>query len=814
MYRQWYELQRKYFLKQYDLIEYANGVWGQNSWHIILNQEAQKKPYNFNNDRGIQHVEIEKELDQVNLSLAQLNLTDFKPQKDFWESIEKEIKIKGILVPMSAMVNLGITSLSTSLNYIHIFCQFYPFHNVIQQSHDAIRDNDSTSSVRSYKFLWSTIESCATFLSCLQDEKSKSIVHHQLSTIWNHTSVNELLPSEQLIQVLMKLLIDISKTQYSYVTESLDSYHRSVRDFFETHEASLGSTLSKRVNSILWEKEDIDNIEIIKASFYQVCDHDLAYINIQQLINLPDDHDSVIMLPQTIKDAIYRLRSDSLVDKFRIIVQKKSIIKRIKSIAFKQDQYQFPDFNIDQNPWHSEHKYYWYQLTDQTIAEINEIFNQKASGLKTTKDVQRLQTSGIQQTLNKLTKPGLKWALVNAKLMPLWNTCQHEELDKAIELFNKDRALEIREAERLRQTIKTLRSFNTEDELDEFLKSIPSFEVDIYTEKLELEIITIRQNIQNRRHFKIRKMEEFGITAELVPSYKNRETYLEELLKIEEEVEPYILYVKKIFNSALPESKENFFDPYRHSIDGIEFDPETIQDVDKWFKGEVMKTINIKSQIVKAVQINCFAMDSSGSMAHEQMRNLFKIIYLVIIGLSGKESYDSFHFFGTHFVPTAEFNHSFSSKNLLYKILRKISRIDSKGKVSYSGVGGTFLSGAITKCHERINEFSKPFEEKKVNHLKSLFVITDGEPSYGIIEPTEIAQLLNEKRKDGNVSIKGIYIGPKSDIPFMSTIFGEDEYVETENFEAAMIGLIDIMAKTFKEQRKKLKQSKKQEKYS
>ena len=76
-------------------------------------------------------------------------------------------------------------------------------------------------------------------------------------------------------------------------------------------------------------------------------------------------------------------------------------------------------------------------------------------------------------------------------------------------------------------------------------------------------------------------MREFGILEgdELINRRKG--VWLDEMLTIEQEIRPFISFVKQAFKAVLPVSKKVEFHPYRHSIDGVEFDPETIQDHEK-----------------------------------------------------------------------------------------------------------------------------------------------------------------------------------------------------------------------------------------
>jgi uncharacterized protein YegL len=288
------------------------------------------------------------------------------------------------------------------------------------------------------------------------------------------------------------------------------------------------------------------------------------------------------------------------------------------------------------------------------------------------------------------------------------------------------------------------------------------------------------------------------------------------MLLVEKEISPYIPFVKKAFLMALPNKTSVEFNPYQHSHDGIEFDPETTQDQHKWLRGEVMKTLHAKVGKADAEQVNTFALDFSGSMRHHKMRNLFKMLYLMVMGLEGRKSYDAFHFFGTEFIETVNFSHQHTNRSLLFKILRQIARIDAKG-VYYGGIGGTNMSEGIIQSHERIKTFSKKLKQQYPERffLKSIFVITDGEPSLGIHIPEKLHEEIERRRKNSNIAIKGIYLKPEKEkyASFMERIFGKNHFIETSDFAEAIQRLIYIMTQTYKQQRNELRQQKIKEKY-
>lgn len=806
MYRQWYDLQRQYAEKQWKLIEYPSESWELESWYVILNQDA--KSQSLNRMIDLEDIDFESDLDVFNQALAKVYLSGSKPQAKFWKAFKQETEQTGILIPQYALVELGMPHFKKSLAYTHQLSKQFPFFTLLKQHHIHVTERSDSNGLVMYHTIWKIIENYIRILA--KKDANQAHVINYLSVIWNTPNIDEALPSLQLTHALITLFIEMSRLSNPPTSFNSDHYMPEVANFMTTHLSDLETLFSVSTDSVKPKKEILDQLKILETQFYDLCLYDNAYMFMQELIDDPNQFDFLNSIPRDLKEELEKLNSNSFITLFNVKVKNRSIIDRLKSLSSSEVQIQLPTFYKNKLSNNEDRKMSWQQLSNESISQLIIFINDYTFSQTEEKQISNKRNQYLIPLLNRLTMPVLKWEIVQSTLMPLWNTCQHKETTNSILAYDEARALELKESIRYDKIKKSIGGISKESELEHYLNTIQPFCVDLFIDKLNQLVKTTRTNIINNRQFKLRKMEEFGITQELERSFRIREIYLNELLIIEEEVRPYILYVKKAFDSALPENRENFFDPYRHSIDGIEFDPETIQNVDKWLKGEVMKTIHIKQQIHEALQINCFAMDSSGSMDHTKMRNLFKLIYLIMIGLRGKASYDSFHFFGTYFIPAAEFNHSFDSKNLLYKILRNISHVNSEWQVEYNGVGGTNLSGAIVECQKRLNEFAKPFEKKEIIHFKSLFVITDGEPSIGVVEPAELTELVKQNRQDGGGSIKGIYVGPPSKIPFMRIIFGENEFVETENFEAAIIDLIDIMSRTFKQQRQHLKQAKKQ----
>ncbi len=810
MYRSWHDLQRRYHMQGYKLIAYPAAEMPNDQWYITLGKGPLPFRLTFEEQFKLSSGDTGTSEVVQNQSLATFFQSgDDPPYIDYNEEAANGSPVTGIVMPQSSLVHLEMSDLKKWLSYIHLFTQHFPsayfLRQIIQQRHDA----DLSDAERYDHYLWEAILSLLSFIRAVKDPDDRQHVLRQMSMVFSIPDLSERLPSEQLSYSLLQYIIRLLQSGDQTLTIP-DDCHAEVRDYMTSYQRDLIDCSQHIQQDIPANQSYRDTIDLLKGPFLSVCKSDLILCKIQQLINLPEEAVNQLPIPEASLISLREWQSGSLIHRFQSMVNKKSIIDRIKSISLSQDQIKLPSYypKLISTKEEAEHK--WYNLPEELLYQLTDALRAEQAEANTPNDVFGSQIETRQQMLNQLTAPILRWDMIQDTVVPQWNISDHEIIAKSIQAYEEDRAAEAAEVDQLMAAVESIQKLKSINELDSIEEQLHDFQVAYYAERLQTEIENKRLHLTNQREFRLKKMLEYGITEELEPRFKKQDLYLTEMLKIEEEVRPYLLFVKQAFDSALPQDKDNFFNPYRHSIDGIEFDPETIQDVDKWMKGEVMKTINIKPVIHEAPQINCFAMDSSGSMKHEQMRNLFKMIYLIVIGLHGKASFDSFHFFGTDFISAAEFNHSFESKNLLYQILRKISFVDFKWDIMYAGEGGTHLSAAVDECHRRIIDFAKPYEEQEITHFKSLFIITDGRPSIGIVEPREMAAMIQQKRETHDVSIKGMYIGPEEDASssFMEAVFGKDQYVEATDFETAVIDLVHIMTKTFKSQRQRLKQEK------
>ncbi len=522
----------------------------------------------------------------------------------------------------------------------------------------------------------------------------------------------------------------------------------------------------------------------------------------------------ISFFPDPFGEKYGKSRKLSLREKMKKAIGDASFLERIQLLSDQINPDPKPNLSPSFKNWIDEAEYYWYELEEEDKLEFRNSTEEHLtySQIETLKKIaQNRWDLHLEKISSEILAPFIFWKKETEDWMPRFNLMPHQA-SKTLEIkFQKKIETELLELELLEKMLSELYTKQTLTGIRNFTNTTRSFKLSFIKQKWNDSLSAHILNVKNRDNYRLRRMQEFGIVEGDEIVNRRKDIWLDEMLEIEKEIRPYVLYVKNAFQGALPVRKTVEFDPYRHSFDGVEFDPETIQDQEKWLNGEVMKSLRIKVDKEPVEQINAFALDSSGSMKHEKMRNLFKLCYLLVLGLEDRKTYDAFHFFSTYFIETANFTHNYTKRNLLFKVLRNISKIKD-GKVLYAGKGGTNISAGVVECHQRIQNFisDKNLDRAGKKYLTSIFVITDGEPSAGILDIDLLREKIVEKRAENNTAIKGIYIKPKGEESmFMEQIFGANNYVETEDFDNAIERFVQIMTATYKEQRKKLKQAEK-----
>jgi len=133
-------------------------------------------------------------------------------------------------------------------------------------------------------------------------------------------------------------------------------------------------------------------------------------------------------------------------------------------------------------------------------------------------------------------------------------------------------------------------------------------------------------------------------------------------------------------------------------------------------------------------------------------------------------------------------------------------------RIVYSGTGGTNISAGVQKSHEKLKVFAEKLseEEPDLKFVTSLFVLTDGQPTMGITDLDKLNAFIEEKRQDGDVSIKGIFLKHEDDASDMiSRIFGREHAVASTTFKQTVTTFVQIMGRTYRAQRREFRAAEK-----
>ena len=795
----WNELQRDHHAEGLTVIEYQDRAKEDRYWHCYRSSVQKKDPKH----KPTKYSQLNEDIKACFVQ------SDFINTAEFWQTIEHQLQWEGFFLPQEELSQLSRAQLVQELDFLKLLHTTFPYLSFLESLKKVSIQKGHLQEPLPIIAVWQFLRFYTDFLGQLYAQQS-SIFSSMLGWYVHRFKVDnfqKLLPSEQ-VSILLYLTCElffweaISETKRSQL---LAIAHPAVQAFFGEHTNNLNILFEAGFNTAT----DTSAGEIektIQQTFYQVCQLDLKYIEIQEFL----DNEAGMDFQQQLPRFAYLFEEEKLTFKDRVKAMITDFTVKLKGAPISESQ---PAYAPTRVPFIKAQKVAWYDLS---VGELTELQTAIETTLKDRiKLFARLRWHKHLQNLGNLfTTPVIVWEREKKGCYPVWNIIKLSTSLKYQKILSKKLESEQVERNRLKTVLERLYKLKNLPDIDGFHANVPSFGYKLVQQQWTQAVKVHRINIHNRNTFRMRRMREFGIITGTEILNDRKDIWLDEMLQIEEEIRPYILFVRQAFQAALPISRSVEFHPYRHNHDGVEFDPSTIQDQDKWLRARVMKTLRNKVVQGEVEQVNTFCLDYSGSMNHEKMRNLFKLLFLLIYGLEDRKSYDAVHFFSTEFIETANFSKKYTNRNLLFKVLSKIAVIE-EGTIRYRGLGGTNISDGILNCHQRIIEFSKNLHSKNptINIACSLFVITDGEPSIGIYEPDELHDFIAKKRKEGNVAIKGIYIKPKDEAEeegeFLPKIFGPEHYIETTEFKDAIDKFVAIMTKTYQEQRKEFKWKKK-----
>ena len=405
------------------------------------------------------------------------------------------------------------------------------------------------------------------------------------------------------------------------------------------------------------------------------------------------------------------------------------------------------------------------------------------------------------ELLNRLTAPLLTWFLQDRQLLPTL-PYPEERVQNQHRLFRFTRTAENNELKDQPAALDKLARATTRESVDRLVQSV-KFASDEAAARWQKAVSERRRTLRNTEQYRAAKIVEYGM-EEFHGEDHFRDLYLDEILRVEEEVTTFVPYVRAAFSAALPVGSDLKWNSYRHSIDRPEFDPDTLTQPEKYLRGEVMRTFTEKQRRVPIAQVNALCLDYSKSMTHEPMRNLYKLVFLIVLGLESRKTYDAIYFFGSDFFTVIDFGEDYTSRKVLYRILRAVTTISGR-ELRYGGKGYTNISAGIEGSADRIMEFADTLATARPDrHLvRSLFVLTDGEPTGGIYQPDILREFIEDQRRGGKLAIKGIFLNTGDDVgDTIRHIFRPEHTVVTDNFEDAVVTFVNTMASTYREQRR------------
>lgn len=600
------------------------------------------------------------------------------------------------------------------------------------------------------------------------------------------------LPSEQCLELLLLLCRRPYGEHWdeSAFDRLLAQAHPEVRTYLHRYRIVLETGLANNMPERSVEAE---------AAFYGFCRADIQFVGVQEMLDDAAGSGLQHRLPASLREACRPDDGRSVADRLRSLAGGLSFIRGLLPSTSPAPA-AAPLYAASWKPLAAAEVTGWYELAPEDFFAAG-----KALPPEEPRVLLRWKTY-LGSVMNQLTAPVLRWeAAQDGRILPGWNLPGPEVTAAAWKRYKKQLDLEEEESEKLEQLLVRLARVPSLAGLRSLVESAPLFRSPPVARRWRQAREKHRASLNSRGQYRTQRMKEFGILDSTEDEFR-KNLWLDEMLKVEEEVRPYMAYVKQAFQAALPIGSTIEFDPFRHRHDGIEFDPETVQDQDKWLRGDVMKTLRGKRNFAPITQVNTLCLDYSRSMTHDLMRDLFKVVFLLVTGLEGRRSYDAIHFFGSDFYEVVGFSRgqTYTNRSVLFRVLRNISEVHTH-RVVYGGVGGTNISAGVGKSHEKLKAFTEELSQNhpEMNYVSSLFVLTDGQPTIGIYDLDELGAFVEEKRRDGNIAIKGIYLKPPQDTSdFMQRIFGAEHAVEATTFDETVRTFVHVMARTYKAQRK------------
>jgi len=773
-------------------------------WSLIISPSSKKR------------LDKKKLLDfnrKVNNQLQDAFTSPGKLPDDRIKKLFSSLKFDGFYIPFSEIERVKGEAIESHLVFNHLLFKYFAYEDFFSallklKNNKAYDENQIPRVVWYYIFYYA---------KCLHKIQKNHALQYEKFCNWYSDLIllddlYKRTPSEQAtILMLMKCESIIANTKNDWLLKNkFSKASKDVASFFENFEPAISLMFSPDEGELPFDVFS-SKYKSVRKGFVALFELDYQTLLVQEVLDNYSGLELSTRLP-----AFMQLRFGPVsIYNYSNIVKDRLFLNEDKHLGqwVANDEYSPRFTQIDKYVF-LEDCQTWYDLTsDQELNILNKI-----ESTLILNDIERINNRCKAHALNFvnfITAPILNWQLEKHIVVPKLNVFEKQlpkDLRSEYKLSKRETE---KEKEILEMYLKAISDFRFKTELDAYIiNNNPIFTHAKFQKIWDDAIDKLSIRIAQKQRYYQSRMKEFGILqSNLNKRLKN--IWLEEMLVVEDEVKPFIQYVKKAFQTALPIRNKVSFSEDRHVNDGVEFDPDTLFDQEKWIRADVMKVMQSKVERGEAVQINTFCLDYSGSMTHDRMRNLFKILYLLVLGLEDRKSFDAFHFFSNNFIEVVNFSNAFTNRKVLFEILQHVAGLTTNG-VAYSGNGATNISEGIQKSHEKMKAFTEDFKLKnpKANIVSSIFVITDGVPSVGITDIPELNAFVEEKRADGDLEIKGIFIKSEDDLSanFMGEIFGDNNYIETTDFEEGVNKFVKIMTETYKKQRKTYKWKKKQQK--
>jgi len=804
---QWIKTLKALSEKNIEIVEVQPENSNDNHWGLIIDSIThQNKELNPNYQSNYKRLndDLKKQFDKTN-----------DVDSRYWNNLFSSITLSGFNIPVDDIKKVNYEVLRHSLIYYHLYLKYFQYKELFISIQRNILNNKNESDDIAI-VAWDYIYYYSKFLHEVKKNTSDAYKEYYC---WytERIDLNNLyrrLPSEQITALLLIKCESalLNKSKYNYDKTGTSKACEAVKLFFDKYHNAIEIVL-ERSKPNLNPNEFSIHYHQLQTEFSNVFEQDKDELLVQEALDNRsklDLHNSLPILLQ-IKHG-----PNSPYNLTNIIKDKIFDSDDKQEGLFQEDTKVLPKYGALQENLYSINFQKWYDIMPVQRKSILKLMKQNSSGKLLEEGLNAVDSRMKLHSLNlinQMTIPVVEWEYDKRNIYPRWNLFDNNHPKSISELYHISKEKIAIEEKLLEEYINQIAQIQTTYNLNQFLISYkPSFIYYEYQQRWNQELQRNKVRIQQKQRYFNSRMKELGIYEAKLDEYQSH-IYLKEMLLIEQEIRPYVQYVKKAFQSALPIRNKVGFSQNRHTSDGVEFDPDTLFDQEKWVRAEVMKAMESSIQRGEAIQINTFCLDYSGSMNHARMRNLFKILYLLVLGLEDRKSYDAFHFFNHNFIEVVNFTNEFTHRKVLFKILQQISKID-EGRLVFSGTNATNISEGVKRSHEKMKEFVTGYKSNypESNIVTSLFVISDGEPTIGITDLAKLNQFIAEKRKDGDVEIKGIYIKDDNSTTdedlesyFMKEIFGDENYVETTDFKEGVNKFVKIMTETYKKQRKAYK---------